>query len=165
MSRRSHATPFAIWYPSGEVRRGHGAVRQGAAESADRHRLGEVAEQAADADRGRRLRPRLVLEQTSGAGQPGLGDLGPDGQGGFADRSGDLPIGHQRPIEPRALQLEDMGCAAEDMARDRRARRVSTCPASGSSKPATIRSVVVLPQPEGPSSAHNVPAGTSNEVG
>ncbi|CAB4952560.1 unannotated protein [freshwater metagenome] len=32
-------------------------------------------------------------------------------------------------------------------------------PAVGSSKPAIIRSVVVLPQPEGPSSAKNEPLG------
>ncbi len=33
-------------------------------------------------------------------------------------------------------------------------------PAVGSSRPATIRSVVVLPQPDGPSSAKNDPWGT-----
>src|SRR5215212_3381889 len=35
----------------------------------------------------------------------------------------------------------------------------STCPAVGVSRPATMRSVVVLPQPEGPSRAKNEPAG------
>ena len=34
-------------------------------------------------------------------------------------------------------------------------------PEVGVSSPATIRSVVVLPQPEGPSSAKNEPLGTS----
>ena len=34
-------------------------------------------------------------------------------------------------------------------------------PEVGVSSPATIRSVVVLPQPEGPSSAKNDPVGTS----
>lgn len=142
MSRRSHATPFAIWYPSGEVRRGHGAVRQGAAESADRHRLGEVAEQAAHADRGRRLRPRLVLEQTSGAGQPGLGDLGPDGQGGFADRSGDLPAikGRSSPgrcswktwVAPRKTWPETVARAVSAPVRHRAARSLRRSAASSS---------------------------------
>src|SRR5687767_3600397 len=36
---------------------------------------------------------------------------------------------------------------------------MSTRPAVGSSSPATIRSVVVLPHPDGPSSAKNEPAG------
>src|SRR5215213_769791 len=37
---------------------------------------------------------------------------------------------------------------------------IRTVPAVGSSRPATIRSVVVLPQPDGPSSAKNDPCGT-----
>lgn len=39
-----------------------------------------------------------------------------------------------------------------------------TVPASGSSKPARIRSKVVFPQPEGPSTAVVVPAGTSRSI-
>ena len=35
------------------------------------------------------------------------------------------------------------------------------CPASGSIKPAIIRSVVVLPQPEGPSKHTNSPCSTA----
>src|SRR5688500_19722687 len=35
----------------------------------------------------------------------------------------------------------------------------STCPAVGVSSPATMRSVVVFPQPDGPSRAKNEPAG------
>src|SRR3954470_16532576 len=38
---------------------------------------------------------------------------------------------------------------------------ISTCPAVGSTKPAMIRSVVVLPQPEGPSSVRNSPSCTA----
>ena len=37
----------------------------------------------------------------------------------------------------------------------------SIVPEVGVSSPATMRSVVVLPQPEGPSSAKNEPLGTS----
>ena len=37
---------------------------------------------------------------------------------------------------------------------------MSTRPAVGSSSPATIRRVVVLPHPDGPSSAKNEPSGT-----
>ena len=40
----------------------------------------------------------------------------------------------------------------------------STVPALGSSKPAIIRSVVVLPQPEGPSSVKNCPSGMSRSI-
>ena len=36
-------------------------------------------------------------------------------------------------------------------------------PEVGSSNPAIIRSVVVLPQPEGPRSAKNEPCGITNE--
>ena len=36
-----------------------------------------------------------------------------------------------------------------------------TTPASGAVKPAMMRRIVVLPEPEGPSSAWNSPAGTS----
>ena len=45
-----------------------------------------------------------------------------------------------------------------------------SCPASvivpevGVSRPATIRSVVVLPHPDGPSRAKNAPAGTSRSI-
>jgi len=38
---------------------------------------------------------------------------------------------------------------------------MKTRPASGRSKPATIRSVVVFPQPEGPSSVRNSPGCTA----
>ena len=37
-------------------------------------------------------------------------------------------------------------------------------PSVGSSKPPIIRSVVVLPQPDGPSSAKNEPRGISTEI-
>jgi hypothetical protein len=37
-------------------------------------------------------------------------------------------------------------------------------PAVGRSSPATARRVVVLPQPLGPSSVTNAPAGTSNDT-
>src|SRR5262249_1960466 len=40
----------------------------------------------------------------------------------------------------------------------------STCPASGSTKPATIRRVVVLPQPLGPSSETSSPAATWSDT-
>ena len=43
-------------------------------------------------------------------------------------------------------------------ARSRRRRRSGSCPRVGSSRPAIRRSVVVLPQPEGPSSVTSVPA-------
>ena len=40
----------------------------------------------------------------------------------------------------------------------------STWPEVGASNPAIIRSVVVLPQPEGPSSEKNPPAGISRSM-
>ena len=39
-----------------------------------------------------------------------------------------------------------------------------TWPADGSMKPATIRKVVVLPQPEGPSSTRNSPSAIVSET-
>ena len=39
-----------------------------------------------------------------------------------------------------------------------------TSPAVGSMKPATMRKVVVLPQPEGPSSTRNSPSATDSET-
>ena len=39
-----------------------------------------------------------------------------------------------------------------------------TCPPVGTSKPASMRSKVVLPQPEGPSSAKNSPRPTSRST-
>ena len=47
------------------------------------------------------------------------------------------------------------GCAS------RRGRRCARCRRSGSSRPASTRSAVVLPQPDGPSSTRNAPSGTS----
>src|SRR5262249_35843130 len=41
---------------------------------------------------------------------------------------------------------------------------MKTRPASGCSKPATIRSSVVFPQPDGPSRVRNSPASTSSET-
>ena len=38
-------------------------------------------------------------------------------------------------------------------------------PVDGVSRPASSRSAVVLPQPEGPSRARNVPSGTSSVSG
>src|SRR5262245_41911864 len=38
------------------------------------------------------------------------------------------------------------------------------CPASGSTSPATMRSTVLLPQPEGPRSERNSPRSTSRET-
>src|ERR1700733_9163339 len=40
----------------------------------------------------------------------------------------------------------------------------SISPDTGRSRPAIERNVVVLPQPEGPSSVNNFPSGTSNET-
>ena len=40
---------------------------------------------------------------------------------------------------------------------------IEIVPALGSSRPAIIRSVVVLPQPDGPRSAKNEPSGTIND--
>src|SRR5215470_19795422 len=37
-------------------------------------------------------------------------------------------------------------------------------PATGRSRPAIERTVVVLPQPDGPSSVNSLPSGTSNET-
>ena len=39
-----------------------------------------------------------------------------------------------------------------------------TMPLVGSMKPATMRKVVVLPQPEGPSSTRNSPSATRSET-
>src|SRR5712692_3255656 len=53
--------------------------------------------------------------------------------------------------------------------RDRGSSLVMFCspiqisPASGVSRPATIRKVVVLPQPDGPTRQSRVPSGTSSE--
>ena len=41
---------------------------------------------------------------------------------------------------------------------------ISTSPASANSKPATIRSAVVLPQPDGPSSATSSPGAMSSDM-
>src|SRR5579884_1305832 len=41
---------------------------------------------------------------------------------------------------------------------------IRTCPVSGATKPATMRSVVVLPHPLGPSSERIVPAGSVSET-
>src|SRR4029434_298179 len=40
----------------------------------------------------------------------------------------------------------------------------TTCPASGSTSPATMRSTVLLPQPEGPSRERNSPGAASRET-
>src|SRR6267378_392449 len=41
---------------------------------------------------------------------------------------------------------------------------MSTSPASGATKPATVRRVVVLPQPEGPRRVKNSPGATSSDT-
>ena len=41
---------------------------------------------------------------------------------------------------------------------------IKIVPSVGSSRPAIMRSVVVLPQPEGPSSVTSVPAAIENEI-
>ncbi len=66
-------------------------------------------------------------------------------------------------VREQCVVLEDgvdrVACTASR--RSSRCRRGGSCPDVGVSRPATMRSVVVLPQPDGPSRAKNEPWGTS----
>ncbi len=83
----------------------------------------------------------------------GLGDLG--------DPQPVLDVLADGHVREQRVVLED-GVDVARVGRARRRRRCppsSTVPASGRSKPAISRSVVVLPEPEGPSSVKNSPLG------
>ena len=91
-----------------------------------------------------------------------------------------LQLGALDPLSPQPerdvlvdRQVREEGVALEDgvdvalvaaAGRRRPCRRAGSTPSSGSSKPPIIRSVVVLPHPDGPSSAKNEPAGISSEM-
>ena len=61
---------------------------------------------------------------------------------------------------PRSFSGTAMRCAASNSTRS----PTAMTPWSGRSNPATQRSVVVLPQPDGPNRVKNVPSGRSNEA-
>ena len=78
-----------------------------------------------------------------------------------ADVRGDREVREQRVVLEHDADAPLLGRARSARARPTSSPASSTVPASGRSKPAMRRSVVVLPQPLGPSSASNSPARTS----
>jgi hypothetical protein len=77
-----------------------------------------------------------------------------------ADVGGDVEVGEERSLLATKPTLRRSGATCVPPSQTTRPPRWIV-PASARSKPATRRSSVVLPQPEGPSTAVRLPAGTS----